>query len=296
MVRSGEAQGRRGPTIGVPIDNAWVWVVDGYGKLSPRGAVGELCIGGEGVGRGYLNREELTKEAFVADPFSAEAGARMYRSGDAVRWGNEGKLEYVGRRDGQMKVRGNRVEVGEVEVVLGEHPGVRAAAVVGREETGGGVRLVGYVSVREGEVVDGRGLREWMRRRVPEYMVPTQIVVVGELPRTANGKVDKVALAKVEPVVSGGAEEEGEQPREEVERMVAGIWAEVLGVQRVGLNDNFFDLGGHSLLIVQVHERLRRQVGEGVSIVDLFQYPTVGSLSRFLSGRHDMSRKESGDE
>ncbi|MEV4314719.1 amino acid adenylation domain-containing protein, partial [Actinocrispum sp. NPDC049592] len=256
--------------IGRPLGNVGVFVLDGGLGVVPVGVVGELCVGGVGVGWGYWGRGGLTADRFVPDPFGG--GGRLYRTGDLVRWVG-GCLEFVGRVDGQVKVRGFRVELGEVEVCLRGHSAVRDAAVVGRGD--GGTRLVAFV-VPSGSGVGDDVLRGWLGERLPEYMVPSAVVWVDELPLTSNGKVDRSALPDV--VVSRPALGVGfVAPRSEVEVLVAGVWCEVLGVDRVGVHDNFFDLGGHSLLAARVVSRVA-QAGLDVSLRQLFEFPTVAGL------------------
>jgi hypothetical protein len=269
--------------IGLPISNTTAYVLDGRMEPAPVGVPGELYLGGDGLARGYWRRPALTAERFVPDPFGATAGGRLYRTGDLVKRRADGSLEFLGRVDHQVKLRGFRVELGEIEAVLREHPAVREAAVLLREDGAGGRRLVAYVVRPEGGHEGWDVLREHLRRRLPDYMVPAAFVALDALPLTPNGKVDRHAL----PAPPGGlAEHVGEYaaPSSETERAVAAVWQEVLGVDEVSIDDSFFDLGGHSLLLVQVHERLSRLFPEqGLAILDLFEYPTVRSLSGRLS-------------
>ena len=236
--------------IGTPIANTQVYVLDERMEPVPVGVAGELYIGGAGVARGYWNRPELTAEKFVPDPFAAEGGSRLYRSGDLGRWRPDGSLEFLGRNDDQVKIRGFRVELGEIEARLAEHAGVRDAVVVAREDTLGDKQLVAYYTVggAEEEVVDAEGLREHLAVRLPEYMVPAAYVRLERMPLTGNGKLDRKALPAPELDAYGVSEYAA--PEGEVETTLAAIWAELLHVERVGRNDNFFELGGHSLLVV----------------------------------------------
>jgi hypothetical protein len=272
--RLGEtAQGERIP-IGRPIAQARAYVLDGGMELACVGMVGELYLGGEGVARGYLNRPELTAEQFVPDPFSAEAGARLYRTGDLVRWRANGVLEFLGRLDQQVKLRGFRVEPGEVEVVLRAHAGVKEAAVVVRGGEEQEKRLVAYVA-RNGEQLEEAELRQYLRGLLPEYMVPAAIVFLEALPLTANGKLDRRALP------APAAADEGLNyvaPRTPVEEVVAGIWAEVMERQRVGVYDNFFELGGHSLLALKIISRVREELVVELPLRRLFESPTVAGM------------------
>ncbi|MFJ1552022.1 amino acid adenylation domain-containing protein, partial [Streptomyces sp. NPDC088246] len=266
------------PGIGSPIANTRVYVLDGRLEPVPVGVAGELFIGGLGVARGYLGRAGLTGERFTADPFAAD-GSRMYRSGDRVRWLADGRLEFLGRGDEQLKVRGFRIEPGEIEAALLLLPGVGSAVVVGRGE-GVERRLVAYVvpAVQADGVPSTSVLRERLRESLPEYMVPSLFVELAALPLTPNGKIDRKALPA--PDVSLG-ELEGlyVSPSSVSEELLAGIWSQVLGVDRVGATDSFFDLGGHSLLAAQVISRVREAFGAEVALSALFDRPTVRGLA-----------------
>ncbi|HEX6037416.1 non-ribosomal peptide synthetase [Longimicrobium sp.] len=285
VVPPGEGGGRP-PSIGRPVDHARAYVLDAWGELAPAGVPGELHVGGGGVARGYLGRPGWTAERFVPDGFSGEAGARLYRTGDRVRWTGEGELEFLGRVDAQVKVRGFRIEPGEVEAALLSHGGVREAVVVARADGPGEARLVGYVVAADGadgsDGSDGEaspsaeGLRAHLRARLPEHMVPSAFVRLDALPLTPNGKVDRRAL----PAPERGEPREGHAPpRTPVERLLAGIWADVLRVDHVGANDRFFDLGGDSILSIQVVARARR---EGVHLTprQMVEHPTLARLAR----------------
>ena len=267
--------------IGRPLMNTEVYVLDGEGEPAPVGVRGELYIGGEGVGRGYWKRPELTGDRFVADRFGRRAGARLYRTGDVGRWQAEGTLEFLGRRDHQVKIRGYRIELGEIEARLTEHEAVQEAVVIEREDTLGDKRLVAYYSSVEsnGASKDGIGAEELRRHllaTLPEYMTPAAYVRMAKLPLTPNGKVDRKALPA--PETDAYAAREYEEPVGEIERAVAEIWADVLKVERVGRHDNFFELGGHSLLVVRVIARLR-QVGLDVDVRTLFVTPVLAELA-----------------
>ena len=261
--------------IGKPIANTEVYVLDRDQKVAPVGVYGELYIGGAGVARGYLNRPDLTAERFVSNPFSEEAGSRIYRSGDEVRWRADGNLEFRGRLDRQVKLRGYRIEPGEVEAVLSGHASVRQAVVLAREDVPGEKRLVGYV-VGAGEV-SGRQLREYLQGKLPEYMVPGAFVALKEFPLTPNGKVDRRALPGPEFAAS---EQEYVAPRGAVEEIVAGIFAQALKRERAGIRDNFFEQGGHSLLATQVISRLKVAFEVELPLRALFESPTVEGLAR----------------
>jgi amino acid adenylation domain-containing protein len=245
-------------SIGTPLANTRVYVLDAGGGLAPVGVAGELYIGGEGLARGYWRRAELTAERFVPDGVSGRGGERLYRTGDLVRWRREGELEYLGRLDQQVKVRGYRIELGEIEAALGELNEL-AAAVVAVQTSGGEARLVAYLVARGEERLAVSALREQLQQRLPEYMVPSVYMYLEQLPLTANGKVDRRALPAVTEWQVGA--ERYEAPRTATEEIVAGIWAHVLRVVRVGVGENFFELGGHSLLATQVMSRLRKSFG-----------------------------------
>jgi amino acid adenylation domain-containing protein len=266
-----EADGRA-PAIGRPLENVRVYVLDAVGRPAPVGVPGELYVGGAGVVRGYLGRPELTAERFVPDPFAAEPGGRLYRTGDRARWRADGSLEYLGRLDGQVKIRGFRIEPGEVEAALRRNPGVTDCVVVVREDRPGDRRLVAYVVGG----VEMDALRAHARQSLPEYMVPSAFVALDLLPLTPNGKLDRKALPAPE---IGSAEESSVAPRTPVEEVLAGVWAEVLGRERVGVEESFFDLGGHSLLATRVVSRIRAVLGVELPLRALFEGPTIAELA-----------------
>jgi acyl-CoA synthetase (AMP-forming)/AMP-acid ligase II/aryl carrier-like protein len=261
--------------IGRPIGNTRVYVLDAHSRPVPVGAVGELYVGGDGVARGYLNRDELTAERFLRDPFSSAPEPRMYRTGDRVRHRDDGNLEFLGRADQQVKIRGFRVEVGEIIASLSDHPAVREALVIA---VGDGIerRLVAYVTARPDCETDVASLRAHLAAQLPEYMVPAAFVRLERLPLTANGKVDVRALPS--PDSASVAQRAYEAPATATERSIAAIWCELLRAQRVGRHDNFFELGGHSLLAVSMIERLRRE-GLSVEVRTLFSAPTLADLA-----------------
>ncbi|MEW5928183.1 MAG: non-ribosomal peptide synthase/polyketide synthase, partial [Gemmatimonadota bacterium] len=262
--------------IGGPLANTTLYVLDARGEPVPPGLPGELFIGGAGVARGYLGGRATTAEAFVPDPFGA-AGGRLYRTGDRVRWLPAGALEYLGRMDAQVKVRGFRIEPGEVEAALLEHGRVREALVAVREDEPGEKRLVAYVVAAGGAEVAAPELREHLRGRLPEYMVPSAYVVLERLPLTANGKVDRRALPAPG---RDGAGRDFRAPRTAAEEVLAGIWAETLRLETVGAEDDFFELGGHSLLAAQVVSRVRAALGVELPLRTVFEAPTVAALAR----------------
>ncbi|MGW0853658.1 amino acid adenylation domain-containing protein, partial [Streptomyces sp. NPDC002624] len=260
------------PVIGRPVTNARLYVLDGALRPVPGGVAGELYIAGTGLARGYLNRPGLTAGRFVADPYGPE-GTRMYRTGDLVRWNAEGALEFLGRTDDQVKVRGFRIELGEVEAVLAEHEDITRTAVTVRTEEE--PRLVAYVVPAAGHHVQQDTLRSWLRDRLPAHMVPSAIVVLDVLPLTPNGKLDRRAL----PAPGHRPTAPGRAPRSAVEQLLAGVFAEVLGVDQVGLDEGFFDLGGHSLLGTRLIARARSVLGVELRLSDLFDAPTVARLA-----------------
>jgi len=263
--------------IGSPLAGRKLWVVDADINLVPQGVLGELLIGGELLARGYLGRAGLSAERFVADPFGADGG-RLYRTGDLVRWNAEGQLEYAGRIDHQVKIRGLRIELGEVEAQLLAQADVREAVVVARDGQGG-ARLMAYVSAQAGKTVDVGELRERLGRQLPDYMVPSAIVVLESLPLNANGKVDRRALP--EPGLERA--QAYEAPHGEVEEALAAIWAGVLGVERIGRRDNFFELGGHSLLALQAVARVQSRMQKDIAIRDFFANPSLSEMSLLLA-------------
>jgi amino acid adenylation domain-containing protein len=269
-------------TIGRPISNSQVYLLDAQMQPVPVGVAGEVYIAGAGLARGYLNRPDLTAERFVVGPFGKNAGGRLYKTGDIAKYRADGRIEYIGRKDHQVKVRGFRIEPGEIEAALNEHPAVRKAVVVVREDVAGDKRLVGYVVGREeSEEVKIAELKSYLKERLPEYMVPGAIVVMGELPLTANGKLDRKAL----PAADGATlneEKEFIAPRNVVEEMLASIWTEVLGIERLGINDNFFEIGGHSLLATQVVSRVREAFKTQIPLRTFFAGPTVAELAEVL--------------
>ncbi|MFL5383527.1 MAG: amino acid adenylation domain-containing protein, partial [Longimicrobiaceae bacterium] len=268
---SGRVDGARLSSIGRPAENSRVYLLDGALRPLPAGVRGEICLGGRQVARGYLGRPALTAERFVPDPFSPAPGARLYRTGDAARWRADGTLEFAGRLDGQVKIRGSRVEPGEIEAVLRRHPEVADCAVVAREDARGEGWLAAYVVGRATAVE----LRQHLRLALPESMVPAAFVALDALPLNAHGKVDRAALPAPDPAF---AEDPYVAPRTQVETVLAGIWEEVLGTDPVGVEQNFFALGGHSLLAMRVVSRVCAVFGVELPLRALFEGPTVAQL------------------
>ena len=262
--------------IGRPIGNGEIYILDPNRQPVAIGMTGELYVGGPGLARGYLNRPELTREKFVDHPFSTAAGARLYRTGDLGRYLPDGNIEFLGRVDHQIKLRGFRIELGEVESVLLEHGTVRDAVAVAREHAPGDRRLVAYLVPSNGPVpVDE--LRAYLRQKLPEYMVPSAFIQLASLPRSPSGKCDRAALPDSDPIETDVTD--GVQPRTETEAAVAGIWRDVLHVERVGLDDSFFDLGGHSLLATQLISRLREEFQIELAFARFFETPTVAGVA-----------------
>jgi amino acid adenylation domain-containing protein len=268
--------------IGRPVANTRIYLLDAHRQPVPVGVAGEMYIGGAGVARGYLNRPELTAERFVADPFANEPNARMYRTGDLARYLPDGTIEFLGRNDFQVKLRGYRIELGEIEAHLTQHPAIREAVVLAREDAPGDKRLVAYVVPEHAAADLAELLRAHLRATLPEYMVPAAFVALEALPLTPNGKVDRAALPA--PEASAQLKATYLAPRTPTEEILAGIWAEVLGLERVGINGNFFELGGHSLLATQVVSRVRQALGVELPLRKLFASPTVAGLAGELAG------------
>ncbi|MBW3655302.1 MAG: amino acid adenylation domain-containing protein, partial [Gemmatimonadetes bacterium] len=273
----------RKPDIGAPIANVRAYVLDAALEPVPVGVPGELYVGGAGVARGYLGRPGLTAERFVPDPFGGEAGARLYRTGDRVRRLADGSLDFVGRVDHQVKVRGYRIELGEIEARLAEHPAVREAVVLAREDEPGEKRLVAYVV--GGRTTGADVLRAYLDETLPEYMVPAAYVHLDALPLTPNGKLDRKALPS--PEGEAFARHGYEAPVGEVEQALAEVWSEVLGVERVGRGDDFFDLGGHSLLVVLAVSRIKQVLDLEVEPGTVFECPVLKDLAEVLAGAGD---------
>ncbi len=270
-------------SIGQAIDNTQLYVLDATGALVPVGVAGELYIGGTGIAHGYWQRGDLTAARFVPDPYSGQAGSRLYRTGDRVRWHADGSLEYLGRLDEQVKLRGYRIEPGEIETVLAEHPQVRAAVVVTRASTTGEPRLVAYVQLEQAH----RGnlgqwhLKLYLQAHLPEYMIPAQIVVLEAFPLTPNGKVDKRALPDPGDIQDGERVTQ-EGARTQIEELIQGLWLEVLGVEHIGISDNFFERGGHSLLAMRLIARVRTLLNLEMPVRTVFEAPTIAGMAQWV--------------
>ena len=275
FIRNEAESGNGWASLGSAVGNTRLYVLDEAQRVVPIGVRGELYVGGAGVGRGYLKRAEITAEKFVPDPFSAVGGERLYRTGDVVRWRSDGELEFIGRVDEQVKVRGFRIELGEIEVALKEHESISDCVVVAQEDETG-KRLVAYVVSEE---LSNSELRQYLKERLPEYMVPAVFVSLEHLPLTVNGKVDRKALPAAE---LSAVREEYVGPRNAVEEELCRIWTEVLKVERVGIEDNFFELGGHSLLATIVVASIEEILQVEVKLRTLFENPTVAELAETL--------------
>ncbi len=275
---------KEGPvSIGKPIANTTVYILDNEMKPTPVGVPGELYIGGAGLARGYLKLPELTREKFIQNPFSDEEGSRLYKTGDIVRFMPDGNIEFVGRGDHQVKIRGFRIELGEIETLLNQNPLISQSVVVCREILTGEKALIAYVIPKTKETADSI-LREYLRGRLPDYMIPSYFVLLDAFPMTPNNKIDRKALPIPEKAAHG-ANSDMIQPSNDVQKTVSDIWKEVLGREAIGLNQNFFDLGGHSLLLAKVRSKIFKTMNIDLQIMDLFNYPTVNTLSEYLEQR-----------
>jgi amino acid adenylation domain-containing protein len=268
------------PPIGRPIANTRIYLLDEYLEPVPVGVPGQLYIGGESLARGYHQDPGMTAQKFIPDPFSTDAGQRLYQTGDLVRYQTDGNLQFIGRVDHQVKIRGYRVELGEIESLLSQHPAVRETIVLARGD-GPGASLVAYLVPDLATAPEVSDLRTYLGEKLPDYMVPSAFVVLSAMPLTANGKIDLQALPSPDQMISS-EDTAYVEPRTETERKVAGIWQELLEVERVGIHDNFFEIGGHSLLMVQAQSKLQDLFNRELTTIELFQYPTVHSLANFL--------------
>jgi amino acid adenylation domain-containing protein len=270
--------------IGRPIPTLAVYIMDGNLNLQPQGIIGELCVGGEGVGRGYLNRPELTCERFVENPYKPEE--RLYRSGDLARLLPNGEMEYLGRKDHQVKIRGHRIELGEIEYILLKTGYVKEALVISNEESGGDKYLAAYLVAKDS--LDIPEIRESLRRKLPDYMIPAFFIQIDRIPITSNGKVDGKSLPKPSGNVHSGVEYVA--PRNEEEQRLVELFREVLDTDKIGINDNFFDIGGNSILLIKLHSLLEEQYGGIISAADLFTYSTIQRLADYINNK-ELDRK-----
>lgn len=277
--------------IGRPIANTQIYILDKHLQVVPIGVPGELYIGGDGLARGYLNRPELTSEKFIANPFCDVKSERLYKTGDLACYRSNGNIEFLGRIDHQIKIRGFRVELGEIEAVLSEHPGVQEVVVIVREDTPGDKRLVAYVVSSQEQVPTNNELRGFLKEKLPDYMVPSVFAMLSVLPLTPNGKVDRKALPT--PDLSTSILSEGfVAPSTPTEEILAKLWMEAIGQKQVSIYDNFFDIGGHSLLIIQVWSKVREIFNTNISVTDLFKYPTISALAKYLSQENNVEQTD----
>ncbi|MCA1568672.1 MAG: amino acid adenylation domain-containing protein [Acidobacteria bacterium] len=275
--------------IGRPIANSQAYLLDSTIRPVPVGVTGELYVGGAGLARGYLNRPALTAEKFVPHPFSAEPGARLYKTGDLARYRPDGEIEFLGRADHQVKVRGHRIELGEVEAALAAHPSVRESAVVLGEDTAGEARLVAYVVAKASVETAGDELRRFLQEKLPAFMIPAVFVRLDALPLMPSGKVDRCALPAPEEK-DLHRERDYVAPRTPLEEQLAGIWAEVLSLKQVGARDNFFELGGHSLTATRVVSQVRERLHTELTLRQLFTYPTLAELAQQIEAALTIGR------
>jgi acyl-CoA synthetase (AMP-forming)/AMP-acid ligase II/acyl carrier protein len=273
--------------IGVPIPDMRLYLLEDGSRAVSAGEVGEICVGGKGVARGYLNRPDLDAERFVPDPFSAIAGARMYRSGDLARMLPDGEVEYLGRSDAQVKIQGFRIELGEIEAAIAGHERIREARVIAHADEAGTKRIAAYYVAMEGAPLPASDLSEYLSTKLPQWMMPSVYLSIPAFPLTPHGKVDYAALPKP---MAGSADIGAADDGTNLEKEMASVWRQVLGAEYVGLDDNFFDIGGNSLLLVSVHNILQKRFDRRISIAELFAYTTVRALSTRLGG----SVRESG--
>lgn len=267
-------------SIGQPIANTQIYLLNSHLQPVPIGVIGEVYISGDGLARGYLNQAALTSEKFIPNPFSDRPGMRLYKTGDLARYLSDRNIEFLGRLDQQVKIRGYRIELEEIEAVLDQHPEVREVVVIAQKQELQDMRLVAYLVANQQAVSLITELRRYLLDHLPEYMVPSAFVLLKEMPLLPNGKVDRRVLPD-QPQLN--LEENFVAPETELEQTIAIIWQEVLHVEKVGINHNFFDLGGHSLLMVQVHSKLYQTLNKNISIVEMFQYPTISALAKHLS-------------
>jgi amino acid adenylation domain-containing protein len=289
----GDQQNQTCP-IGRPIDNIQVYLLDKDLQPVPYGVPGEIYIAGAGLAMGYLGRPELTATKFLPNPFSTEKGSRMYRTGDLGRYLSDGNIEFLGRNDYQVKVRGYRIELGEIEASILQHPEVSQAAVITTGDKPSTRKLSAFIVTKTKEPLDINDLKLYMRETLPEYMIPATFTFLKEMPINMSGKIDRKKLPEIE-VDKTGQGTVFVPPQTGLERKIASIWQEMLDVNEIGLDDNFFDLGGHSLLMTKTHLRLQKALGQEISIIDLFSYPTIRTLANFLgSNGKKQSRVEAG--
>jgi acyl carrier protein len=278
--------------IGCPIPDLQVYLLDQYLQLVPVGVPGEMYVGGAGVTKGYLNRPELTTERFIPSPFEkdevipptplnkggTQGGAKLYKTGDLARYLPKGELEYLGRIDNQVKIRGFRIELGEIEALLASHPQIWETVVIVRDDTTGDKRLVAYIVPQSEKTITINEIRQFLKAKLPSYMVPNAFVILDALPLTANGKIDRRALPPSES--SSEPSEKYVAPRNPIEDILVNVWSEILKVEKVGINDNFFELGGHSLLATKLVAQIRDRLKIELPLRQLFNTATLAELAQ----------------
>jgi acyl carrier protein len=262
--------------IGCPIPDLQVYLLDQYLQLVPVGVPGEMYVGGAGVTKGYLNRPELTTERFIPSPF--ENSNKLYKTGDLARYLPKGELEYLGRIDNQVKIRGFRIELGEIEALLASHPQIWETVVIVRDDTTGDKRLVAYIVPQSEKTITINEIRQFLKAKLPSYMVPNAFVILDALPLTANGKIDRRALPPSES--SSEPSEKYVAPRNPIEDILVNVWSEILKVEKVGINDNFFELGGHSLLATKLVAQIRDRLKIELPLRQLFNTATLAELAQ----------------
>jgi amino acid adenylation domain-containing protein len=274
-------------TIGRPIANTQIYILDDRHNPVPIGVMGNLFIGGDGLAHGYHNREELTKEKFLPNPFDDRNSSRLYRTGDLARYHEDGNIEFYGRTDHQVKIRGFRIELGEIEVVLSQHPAVRENIVITKEDATAEKCLIAYLVIHQETTLTINELRNFMQDKLPNYMIPAFFVFLDSLPLTPNGKTDRKALPEPK-ALHPESQATYQAPQTDVEQTIATIWQDVLKLEKVGIHDNFLDMGGHSLLMAQVHSKLGETLSlDDLPLVKLFQYATISTLAKYISNQVD---------
>ncbi|QQS37257.1 MAG: LLM class flavin-dependent oxidoreductase [Ignavibacteriales bacterium] len=268
-------------SIGKPIANTQIYILDSQNNPSSIGVAGELCIGGDGVTNGYFNRQQLTDERFIQNPFSQDTKNKIYRTGDLARYSPDGTIEFLGRSDNQVKIRGYRIELGDIESQITSHPDVRESVVFAREDIPGDQRLVAYIISKNG-LVESDALKQFLKDKLPEYMVPAHFVNMQSFPLTPNGKIDRKVFPPPLNEATNELTVDVVLPNGELEIAIADIWKRLLNTNKVGVKDNFFDIGGHSLLAVQMHSEIKKSVNEELTLIDIFRYPTIISLVDYI--------------
>ena len=269
--------------IGKPMDNLAFYIVDEQFNIQPIGVSGELLIAGDGMARGYFRRPELTAEKFIENPFDKNLSNIVYRTGDLARYLPDGNVEFLGRMDFQVKIRGYRIELGEIEVLMRKHNEVTDSVVVVKDYLGGEKAIIGYIVVREGNDSDKiiSEVVSYLRENLPEYMIPASIISLPQFPMLSNGKIDRKALPAPENIVSSSVVVS--QPSSQTEADVLDIWKETLNLSSIGMNDNFFNIGGNSILLIQIATKVQKKYNIELEVVKLFEYPTISTFASFLS-------------